>query len=76
MYLCNGDSVANDYRFAVRMRDEQSFLKLFIDISILIPFFYPDFFNVLSVFYSLPDNTLHINIREVWLVNDESAGLF
>lgn len=30
LYLCNEDSVANDYRFLARMRNEQSFLRLFI----------------------------------------------
>ena len=32
-YLCSNDSVANDYRFVARMRNEQSFLKLFIEQS-------------------------------------------
>ena len=30
LYFCIEDSVANDYRFLARMRNEQSFLKLFI----------------------------------------------
>ena len=32
LYFCSNDSVANDYRFVARMRNEQSFLKLFIKI--------------------------------------------
>ena len=49
MYFCIEDSVANDYRFLARMRNEQSFLKLFIWDSEFCIFFYPDFFHILTI---------------------------
>ncbi len=33
-YLYNNDSVANDYRFVARRRNEQSFLRLYIVVLI------------------------------------------
>ena len=53
VYVCIEDSVANDYRFLARRRNDCSFLRLFIQKCDGFFFFEPYFSYRLPFFYSL-----------------------